>query len=95
MIRKKKRERKEKPPEPRYIVVRQSNATKAKYLHREGHDGFSLSHAQALAAHVPGQEPFSVIRLDAYLGAQEAGEVVDAQTATNNFANQETDDEQE
>lgn len=94
MIRKKKRERKEKPPEPRYIVVRQSNATEAKYLHRQGHDGFSLSHAQALAAHVPGQEPFSVIRLDAYLGAQEAGDVVDAQTATNNFA-QKTDDEQE
>ena len=65
-MKKKKIQRKDKPPETRYVVVRADDARIVKYQRSEKSEGFALSHAESLAAPVEGQPAFGVVSVEVY-----------------------------
>ena len=86
-MKRKKAERKEKPVEVRYTVVRVDDVRIPKYLHSEASLGFTVDHANALAAPVDGQlHRYVTVPLDVHQRAREHGEPIDSAQALQMFA---------
>lgn len=94
-MRKKKVQRKEKPPEARFVVVREGDCRVPKYFHNEGGSGFSESHARDLAQPVMAQLQsgmrFAVVPLRVFHEARAAGNPISAEAALREFAGSDAD----
>lgn len=94
MIRRKKRERKEKPEPERYVIVEREDVRILKYGARDDPFGFTPEHAAALGAPAPGQvTEFDVIPVEVFKFARAAGRPMTAAEAVREFEQRPREDE--
>lgn len=83
--------RKEKGSKERFNVVLQDDCRQGKYLWAGEHaDGFSLEHAQALAAPAGQREKYAVVPLEVHRWARSQGKPISAQRAVNAYPGEES-----
>ena len=85
MIRRKKRERKEKPEPERHVIVELDDARILKYPAAADPFGFTPEHAVSLAEPVPNQRPYAVIPVDVFRWARAQGRPMTAREALRDY----------
>ncbi len=85
MIRRKKRERKEKPEPERHVIVERQDVRILKYGARHDPFGFTPEHAARLAEPVPDQRPYEVVPVAVFKWARAQGRPMTAREALRDF----------
>lgn len=86
MIRRKKRERKEKPEPVRHVIVERADVRILKYPASGEPFGFTPDHAARLAEPVPDQRPYDAIPVEVFVWVRAQGRPMTTREALEGFA---------
>ena len=93
MIRRKKAERKDKPPQTRWIVCAEDDCRHTKYLVGDKPAGFEREHAERLAQHVTDRFRWSIIPVEVFAWARAGGKPMTPDEAVAAFRELPVDEE--
>lgn len=93
MIRRKKRERKEKPEPERHVIVEREDVRILKYPAVSEPFGFTPEHAARLAEPVPNQRPYDVIPVEVFTWVRAQGRPMTTREALKAFASRPKEEE--